>query len=293
VDQNQFGFILRLKLPVVVDLVYSKINENTSLSDSGEFGDQDFFGGQATYQADNWSIGGLIAAVSDSSDSNNEPIGFGLFGTYSYGMFAFRGEVDSFAGTQGRVAATLPQAGQDIDARGTQLYGDIKANVMPNLYVGLEGWYSDSQRGDTKTKVTGVTDSDSFTPEDWGTSMYGAFVPLNGLAPALGQGSNTKNIPIFDPAGDGGGGVGVGLYGNWRFFEKWQLRGKYMYVQPESTGDSALDYVNLFNLGLIWDCLPNTTARVGYQYTGPSENSGFGLDLDRAQAIAGQLQLSW
>jgi hypothetical protein len=97
VDQNQFGFILRLKLPVVVDLVYSKIDEGGSLSDSGEFGDIDFFGGQANYQADNWSIGGFIAGLGDGNPTNNEPIGFGLFGTFSYGMFAFNGEFNTFA----------------------------------------------------------------------------------------------------------------------------------------------------------------------------------------------------
>lgn len=299
VDQNTFGTVIRLKFPVVVDLAYAKIDESGSLEDSGNTKDLDFFGGQAWYKADNWDAGILLAGLSDGTDQNREPIVFGAYGSYGFGAFSIKAELDTFFGTAASVA------GQDIDARGTQVYADLKWNAMPNLYVGVDGWYSDSQTGSGKRKTTGLTNSDSFDPTDWGTGFNTHIIPLSGLAGNIPN----RNVPgtfgtpstkvQFDPAGDGSGAWGFGIYGNFRFMEKFQVRGKYLYVAPSDSGKSNLDYVNIFNVGLIWDCLPNTTARVGYNYTGPSETGGAinpdgsRVDLDKAQAIIGMIQLTW
>jgi hypothetical protein len=295
-DTTGQQWVVRFKLPVVVDFVYAKISESGSRNDSGDNGDIDYFGLQGAYKADNWDIGLYASGVNDGRDSDNtQPIGIGLFGSYSYGMFAMMGEFTTFTGDAGRDATT----GATIDARGTQIYADVKANVMPNLYFGLDGWYSDSQTGSGKQKTTGITDDGTFMPEDWGSAFNGGINPIGNLAGVTPDKNNpgsfgtTQNIPIMDPAGDGAGGYGVGIYGNWRFVEKWQLRAKYARLEPASSSKTYLDNVNIFNAGLIWDCLPNTTARVGYNYTGPSSEDTNVVDYDRAQAVIGMLQLTW
>ena len=288
VDQNQFGFILRFKLPVVLDLVYSKIDESGSLNDDGANDDIDFFGAQGTYKADNWDVGLLAAGINDNTAANNSPFVVGLFGGFTFGMFAAKGEADFFGGDAGPRPDGNPGT---ANAKGAQIYGDFKANLMPNVYAGIEAWYAGSYTAGDEVQVTGITDSGSWTPSDWGTSFNTHLAPLNGIASGVSGGTN-KNNPIFDPNGTGGGGVGASIYANWRFMDKWQLRGKYLYAAPESTNNVALDYVSVGNLGLIWDCLPNTTARVGYNYTGPSTRSGF-ASADSASALIGMLQLTW
>jgi hypothetical protein len=295
-DTTGQQLVLRLKLPVVVDFVYAKGSENGSTNDSGNNGDVDYYGIQGTYKADNWDLGLYASGTSDGSDDQNQqPIGIGLFGSYSYGMFAMMGEFTTFTGD----AAKDPATGADIDARGTQIYADAKANVMPNLYFGIDAWWSDSQTGSGKQKVTGITDDGTFMPEDWGSGFNGGIAPINSLGGVTpnknipGQTGTNAKIPLMDIAGDGSGGLGFGLYGNWRFMEKWQLRAKYIWAQPSDTGKSYLDNVNIFNAGLIWDCLPNTTARVGYNYTGPQSEDKSVIDYDRAQAVIGMLQLTW
>jgi hypothetical protein len=293
VDQNQFGFIVRFKLPVVVDLVYSKIDESGSLNDDGNNDDIDFFGGQATYKADWWDVGILAAMINDNTDTNNSPFVGGIFGGFTFGMFAAKAEFDFFGGDAG--PRPDGQAGT-ADATGTQIYADVRANIMPNLYAGLEGFYAASATDGDERQITGLSDSDSFLPEDWGTGFNTALGPLNGLGSALGGSDAT--LPFLDPSGQGGGALGFSIYGNWRFMDKWQLRGKYMLTTPDSSDSNlgsgarnGLDNVNILNLGVIWDCLPNTTARVGYNYTGPNGKSG--VDLDSAQALIGMLQLTW
>jgi hypothetical protein len=297
VDQNQFGFIVRFKLPVVLDFVYSKIDESGSLNDDGDQDDVDFFGGQATYKADWWDVGALGGYINDNTDTNNSPWVVGLFGGFTYGMFAVKGEADFFGGDAGpRPDGTAGTA----DAKGTQLWVDAKANIMPNLYAGVEGFYAASYTNNDERQITGLTDSDSFLPEDWGTGFNTNLGPLNGLGSALG--GTDATLPFLDPSGGGAGALGFSVYGNWRFMDKWQLRGKYMYTTPDKstvnyinsqgTNRNPLDNVSIINLGLIWDCLPNTTARVGYNWTGPNTKSGF-ADADNAQAVIGQLQLTW
>ena len=73
-----------------------------------------------------------------------------------------------------------------------------------------------------------------------------------------------------------------------------------MYVTPDSNnsnvvgagGRNPLDNVNIVNVGVLWDCLPNTTARVGYNWTGANSRSGF-ENIDPGQALVGMLQLTW
>ncbi|MBW1695253.1 MAG: hypothetical protein JRH18_23360 [Deltaproteobacteria bacterium] len=277
VDQNQFGFILRLKLPVQIDGVYSKIDESGDTRDDGEWDDIDFYGGQATYKADNWSVGLFAAAINDQTDTDDSPWVIGVNGSWSYGMFALKGELDQFGGDIGK-----------NDVIGTQIYVDLKANVLPNASVGVEGFWANSTDSADETQVTGLTDSDSFVPSDRLSGFHGAIIPLSGIASVTG--GSSKRIQEFDPSGENAGSVGFQLYGNYRFLEKWLVQAGYMYLKPQDDDITELDDVNVLNAALIWDCLPNTTARVGYNYTGPNFD---GIDSDRAQAVVGMLQLSW
>ena len=287
VDQNQFGFIARFKLPMVIDLVYSKIDESGSRNDDGNQDDIDFFGGQATYKADNWDVGLLAAAINDNTDTNNSPFVVGLFGGFTYGMWAAKAEADFFGGDAGPRPDGTPGT---ADAKGSQIYADVKANIMPNLYAGVEGFYAASFTAGDERQITGLTDSGSFVPSDWGSGFHTLLAPLDNLGAALG-GTNAT-LPFLDPSGASSGAAGFSIYGNWRFMDKWQLRGKYLYTTPEDSKNNNLDNVNVVNVGLIWDCLPNTTARVGYNYVGANTDSG-AADLDEAQALMGMLQLTW
>ncbi len=284
VDQNQFGFVLRLKLPVVVDLAYSKIDESGSLNDSGDNDDVDFYGGQATYKADNWSAGVLLAQINDGTNEDNSPGAFGFFGSFNFGMFAFNGELDAFFGDGGS-----GPTGSTVDAKGIQLYLDAKANILPNLTLGGEFFWADSYSdAATETQVTGLTDSGSWSPMDRESGFADTFGTLQGIANVTG--GTAKGIPEFDPSGNSAGSIGFQLYGQYRFLEKFMVQAGFMYLTPNDDALTILDNVSVFNVGLLWDCLPNTTVRVGYNMSNPDFD---GVDSDNAQGVIGQLQLTW
>jgi hypothetical protein len=277
-DQQTWGAVLRFKLPVVIDLTYDMIDENGSLNDSGANADQQVIGAQFSYKADNWNAGLFGAAVLDSGPADNNNFGIGLNGGWSAGMWALKGEADFFGGDT---------AG--LDSAGAQVYLDFQANVMPNLMLGVDGYYAAGYSDATKTQITGISDWGSWTPSDWGTGFNTELNPLNGIGNRTG--GTTSANPIYDPSGNGAGVLGIGFYGQWRFYEPLLLKAKYMYLTPSKDSATTLDRVSVFNIGLIYDWYKNTTLRAGFNYTGPSFDAPG--DTDSAMALMAKLQITW
>jgi hypothetical protein len=274
-DQNTFGGVLRFKLPVVIDLTYDMINENGSKNDSGEQADQQTAGIQFSYKQDSWNAGLFAAGVFDSGVTDNNTYGVGLNAAWSGGMWALKGEGDILGGDI-----------QGQDTKGAQIFLDLQANVMPNLMLGVDGYYASGYSDDRQ--ISGLTDWGSWTPSDWGSAFYTGISPLKGIANVTG-GTASKN-PIYDPSGNGAGVMGFGLYGQWRFYEPLLLQTKYMYLTPSKDSATTLDRVSVFNIGLIYDWYKNTTLRAGFNYTGPSFDV---TPSDPAMAFIAMLQCKW
>ena len=192
-------------------------------------------------------------------------------------MFAIKGEGNIYGGD---IAG--------VDTKGAQLFVDVQANVMPNLMVGIDGYYAAGYSDDKQ--ITGISDWGSWTPSDWGTGFYTHLNPLGKIYNVTG-GASTAN-PIFDPSGNNAGVMGFGLFGQWRFYEPLLLKAKYMYLTPSKDSATTLDRVSVFNIGLIYDWYKNTTLRAGFNYTGPSVDTP-GVDTDPAMAFMAMLQCAW
>jgi hypothetical protein len=256
VDDNQFGAHLRIKLPVDIYLQYAKISEGGSLNDESEFGfeDTDYFGGQAVYSQEGWSAGLLGGMVNDNSVTDNSPWVIGVFGDAAFGALSLKAEADFFGG----------DAGGNVDAVGTQVWGTAKYAVTPALWVAVDGWYAQGTDDPTEMQITGIGDSDSFSLGDRGP-FNTDIIPLGGIAGAVGGAAS--NINEFDPAGASAGAIGGMISAGYRIIEPLSVNGSLMYISTEESSNTTLNNVFLGNLFLTYDWLENTEVAAGWVYT--------------------------
>lgn len=278
-SSNQFGAIFRLKTPVVFDLIYNKLDENSSLTDTDIAGvnteDTDLFGAQANYKRDNWSAGIGGAMFNDNSNVDDSPWGIAIWGASNFGPLDVSAELSFFGGSVG-----------NTDYKGTQIYANGQYNIMSNLFVGAHIWWAQSQDGGDR-QITGLSDGgDPLGFADLGP-FYTDILPLEGLNDLLGARQVT---PEFDPSGQSAGAIGGTIYGGWRFMEPLLLEAQYLYVTPEDSGQTPLNYVNLVGLCLTYDWMPNTKLAGAWNWHLPDIDN---MQSDAANILVGRIEMTF
>jgi len=277
---NQFGAILRLKLPVVLDFVYSKNSENGGLTDNDINGvdteDTDLFAAQANFKRDNWSAGVAGAMFNDNSNTDDSPWGFSFFGTADFGPLALKGQLDYFGGDRG-----------STDYKGTQIWVNGQFQIMPTLFVGAHVWWANDQSGGDR-QITGLSDAgDPVRFADLGP-FEGDILPLENLAAYCG--GEVQTTPEFDPSGQSAGAIGGTIYAGWRFMEPLFLEGQYLYVAPNSTSRTVLNKVQVVGLQLSYDFLPNTTLAGAWNWTLPDVDN---ISSDASNILVARIQMTF
>jgi hypothetical protein len=296
VTHNNFGGVLRVNTPVVLDFLYYKVSEggksgaalSDSVVDGVSYEDSDFFGGQATYKSDVWNAGLLAATINDNSDVDNSPWVFGLFGGYTWGPLALKGELDFLGGDLG-----------SNDQKGTQIWGNGQWNFSPNIYIAGDLWYADSHNAADERQITGITDGgDSFAIADYGPfntdilplENIPEFLRANSAITGKDANARTQTIPEFDPSGSSAGAFGGAIKGGWRVIEPVLLTAQYMYITPDSSTNTALNNVQTISLGVDWECMSNTTLAGAYIWTGLDVDS---VSTDSSYILVARLQVKW
>lgn len=277
-SSNQFGANLRVKLPVDLYGQYAKIDESGSRNDesANDSKDVDFWGGQAVYKQEGWSVGALGALISDQSTTDNSPYVFGIFGDATWGAFALEGAANFFGGDNGA---------QDVF--GSQGWLGGKYTITPAFWLGLDGWYAGSTNNANKTQRTALGSGGSWEKSDLGP-FNADIIPIGGVAGAVG--GTGKIHPEFDPAGTDSGAIGGVLSAGYRIIEPLNATAAILYVVPESTNNTILNSVTSANIFLNYDWYENTQVAGGYVWTGIDAD---GVTSDAANILVIRLQLKW
>jgi hypothetical protein len=252
VDDNMFGINARLKLPVDLYGQYAKIDESLSLTDQSAVTatspnnskDVDYFGGQAVFKQEGWSVGVLGATIQDHSTVDNSPYAIGIFGDATFGALSLEGEADFFGGDFG------PR-----DYFGSQVWIAGKYAITPAFWLGLDGWYAAGKSDVNKVQATTIIDG----ADTWSMTDKGPF--KSDILTLGGAG-----LPEFDPAGASAGAVGGVVSAGYRIVEPLLAEGSLLYVAPETTRNTTLNSIFTANIFLTYDWYQNTQVSGGFVY---------------------------
>jgi hypothetical protein len=279
VDNNTTGITLSLNTPVVIDLMYSKLSENGSNNDDGTNDDDDFYGIQAKYAAEAFTVGAFYAINKDQTDVDNSPTGLGLFGKTVLGPVNLQAELDIMGGDQTST----------VEYTGTQLFVDGNMNFGSTL-VGVNVMYAAAQSLDgTEAQSTSLSNWN-----DWNPSMYiyGSFLSAEFNA--------TNGGEVFDFTGDGAGVTGGSIYAKFVPMDALALYAQFCYLTPEDSdvsklangGASDLDSSTIINLSGVYTIVPN--ASIGLLYsTSMVDMQTAGSTDDAAQTLQMRLQITF
>lgn len=269
-DNNTTGITATIKTPVIVDLHYSKLDENGGLSDDSglDTEDMDAYVLQGTFKADAFSVGGFYAAIEDSSDLDDSIASFGVFGSFALGPVNLLAEIDSFDG----------DAPTGEDYMGTQLYVNAEWK-MDKLILGGDVYYAEAA-GSNEIQVDSLG--------SWYGGDFGDFQPVT--YSAFEADYNPTRGKVFDFTGDSAGVVGFSIYAKFVPMEKVTLWGQVAYLEPDDEDNTLVDDNTVLNLSASWEFVPNTTIAGLYSVTMPSVESG---SEDDAQMLAARLQIKF
>jgi len=277
-DNNTTGITATIKTPVIIDLHYSKLDENGGLTDDSTLDteDKDAYVVQGTFKAESFSVGAFYAAINDSSDADNSPEAFGVFGSMAFGPVNLMAEIDSFGGDQ---SAT-------VEYVGTQFWLNAEWK-MDALILGGNLLYAVAQDATGEVQISGLNNWGAWQP-----STYGPFVEDFMAGPHLGGAED------FNFTGDGAGNVGGTIYAKFSPMEKVQLWGMIAYFTPEDD-DNAITYIDdmtIVNLSAQYEFVDGATFAAMYSTTLMSKDGAapVGSDSDdAAQQIMARLQVKF
>jgi hypothetical protein len=281
--------LLRLKLPVIIDLAYLKLDEGQGTSDEDTSGlntdDATAYGLHVAYNAEQFGAGafvgyrqqneGILNTVAQN-DSNLTVVG--VYGNFNLGMVELKGEFDYFDGT-----AQLKNSFTKTDLKGQQawVYAGIKLGdklKVPVHAVYAKGYASNANEDQAWQLAPAFGD---FAPQDLDGNYYADYFFFN-------------SSEIFDPAGTGGGVMGLMAGVDFQLNEELLLQGQVGYVQPEDSIDYNLLLGNVgpdtyssqywAQVGATWSFMPATDFTAIVLYTQPSyddsavpDDAGYGL----------------
>ncbi|UCD88515.1 MAG: hypothetical protein JSW04_08555 [Desulfobacterales bacterium] len=277
-DNNTTGITATLKLPVVIDLHYSKLDEDqtealtpagiSALTDEDPFTteDLDAFVVQAKYAADTWSVGGFYALIEDSSILDNSPEAFGVFGSVALGPVNLVAEIDIFGG----------DASPTVEYMGEQVFINAEWK-MDTLILGGDIYYA-AAADPNEIQLEGLNNFGDFQP-----TTYGAFV--EDYVPFPGSG-------VHDFTGDSAGVTGASIYAKFSPMEKLTLWGQVAYLEPEEDENTSIDDLTVLNLSAQYEFVPSATIAALYSTSLVSTDSGTVPD-DDATTLAARLQIKF
>ena len=269
-----FGFVGTFDLnPITIDLIYSKLDENTDRADGNQTAeDEDVYVAQLKYAADNFTLGGILGRRIDRSQAgtDNELTGYGLFGTFNSGIMTLKGELDIFDGDDT----------QTVDYYGTQMCLMADFAVTDTLTLGGAFLWAEGT-DDPDTQATslyqfGVINS----PLEWEGELGGT---TGGYGIA-----NLYDIDSNSSTGRSDSGV-VGIIGKAKFMatDALTLWAKVAYLEPEDdNANTALDN-EMFVVGEAnYQWMPNVTISGGFQFCSPNYKDNTINDDDEVMMTA-------
>jgi hypothetical protein len=226
-------------------LIYAKIDENGSTNDEIA-DDTDFYAGNFSYDADNFSLKVYYGMQTDDSAAEDEPSGGGIYGSMALGMVNLQAEFDFFGGE----SATT-------DYTGTQFFLGADASLTEMLKLGAEFFYAAGD--DEDTQITGFSDWYTFTPMSYNTPQSGnisAFEPNETTSP-------------FDPSGDGAGSMGATIWADFTVMEGLKLGAKIGYWEVDEDTVTPIDSIFAWNAYVSYMLATNTNLSLTYLNSTP------------------------
>jgi len=285
--------LLRLKLPVIIDIAYLKLDEGTGTSDESDLGTEDgtAYGLHVAFNQESFGVGAFLGyredktsfaeasisfgaggtvATATSGTNDSDLMVFGVYGTFNLGIVDLKAEFDYFDGE-----SKLEGAAAGTDLKGQQLYvgaalkfGD--AMKLPIHFVYAKG-YADKANEDQAWQLA---------------PAFGDFAPQS-LDPYAADYFFFPGAEIWDPSGEGGGVMGLMVGLDIQMGEPVMLLTQIGYVEPDvstATGIGSLDKFYWLQAGVVWNLLPATDFEAIASYTSPSfkdstvaDDGGWGL----------------
>ena len=269
-DSQTTGATVNIKLPVLITLHYSKMNENDYVFDEKDYmidtdgdgvpdttvdtRDIDFYAANFSYTNNSFGANLTFAAREDQSAADLSPWAVGLQVTTKFGPISLNVEVDQYGGNQGH-----------LDVVGTQLFLDASITQNDALNYGLRILYAPGT-DDTTHEVQGSqinAGAESFTP--FGTEGAMLYWPYP-------QGYAIGYKLFFDPAGASAGVMAFNPYISYKVTENLTLYAKVAYLTVQQDDNTNLDsqVVGLAQVDWAMPWFPNTTLSAAYIYDKPS-----------------------
>jgi hypothetical protein len=271
-ETQQKWLLLRLKPgPMFIDVGYIKIDEGSGRSDESaplNTEDETAYGAQFVFNAENMSAGAWLGYREDLSQSaaaavnDDNLLGIGLYATFNLGMIDLKGEFNYFDGED-----KLQGAATGVDLVGQQLwlFANFKFGDAMSLPVSLL-YAAGSATDPTETQVTEVVPA------------FGGFWPQTLSSIYNGDYDNVPSGVAFDPAGTGGGVLGLIAGFDVQINEPWLLNTQIGYLQVDDeikTAGSGADSLSAFywlSAGVQWNFLPATDIGAVLLYNQPDYN---------------------
>jgi len=281
-DSQTTGVTIDVKLPVVVTLHYSKMDEKDSEIDESDFEGQDtrdidFYATNLGYSSDAFGVNLTLAMRSDDSADDKSPWAVGLQATSQFGPVGLNCEVDQFGGSD--------KSDGDKDVVGTQLFLD--ANIAQNdaLSYGLRFLYAPGT-DDTENEVQYQqinAGAESFTP--FGTEGAMLYWPYP-------QGYAIGYKLFFDPAGASAGVMGFNPYISYKI-NTVTLYGKVAHLTVQQDDNTNLDsqLIGLVQTDWAMPWFPGATLSAAYIYDQPSYDDSTADDPH--SSLIGQLAVNF
>jgi hypothetical protein len=289
-ETQQKWLLLRLKLPVIIDLAYIKLDEGTGTTDESSLQTEDAtaYGVQVSVAQEAFGGGAFLAYAENKTQNESATIGtgttvdndlndsdlmvFGLWGTFNMGTIEFKGEFDYFDGEENVNGVK----GDDLKGQQLWLYAGIKLGdtmKLPINFLYAKG-YADK-----------ANESQAFQL----AVPFGDFTPQAVLPDYAADYYLVPSTEIWDPAGTGGGVMGLLVGFDVQLGEPVSLLTQIGYVEPDNTASGAtgvdsLDSFSWIQAGMVWNVLPATEFQAILSYTMPdfkdaafADDAGWGL----------------
>jgi hypothetical protein len=165
-DQDATGITVNLKTPVALMFNYSKMDEGGSKVDDEKWTDPDdgttkdtrdidFYGVNAAYSTDAFTVNLIFATRQDQSDQDLDPWGAGIQANARVGPVALNAEIDKFGGTYGK----------DVDVVGTQAFLEGSMAMKDKGTFGLRFFYAMGTDKDDELQINGINSGgETFNP---------------------------------------------------------------------------------------------------------------------------------
>ena len=278
-ETQQKWLLARFKTPVVIDLAYIKVDEGSGVTDESTLNTEDdtVFGLNAMFAQEAFTVGAFLGyrvndtqnqeaflsgttATIDTSVNENDLTAFGVYGQANFGMMSFKGEFDFFDGESKTKGATTKT---DIKGQQLWLYGDFKFGdnmKLPINFVYAKGYADKSNES-----------------QEWQIApAFGDFVPQS-IGAWGGDYLIFPGEEIWDPAGTGGGVMGLMVGFDFAAAEVHNFYTQIGYVEPDTvlnvtatvTGADTYESQYWIQGAWAWACLPSTELSANLLYTQP------------------------